>query len=899
MAQDVVDAPRANSDAPVNKISKPPAGMTVVVRVQPGEVVGFDFARDSVRLVVDGVDVHLVFEDGSRIILPGLALDMATEEHPHLYFGEAVLSQPDFFALVGQVEVATEFTPDRVQTVLATNAVSPDPETPNGELGKGGATPSAGVNPDTGEGEPRTSEAVTQPLPSEPQEIAAGSGLSNNPLRIETTSVPGNDNANTSNNNNSGTGEGGELLNDVTFRLYGYLEGDPGYSEEAGSGGAPNVYESGFSGVAAKPPATSSSLPGATYQALSSPDRFKTSDQNDLVNLDSSRATDTSSQTGRIAVAPRLTIDLAGNSSGGVLEITLPTGYSLIGSDFTRNPGTNTFTRTYDKAGSSLQFDLNLAYTPPADGDAKDKNGFYGASTTGSNLSQITIVFATTSGKTTHKYTGSLDVGVKDIGQESDLTFTTSTGKKALVLPSVLGANSVDAGGGDDTIQASAAGDTIDGGTGADLVSYSTSNSGVRVRLADGDDVSVAGEGGYAKGDRLVHVEHLTGSKFADTLSGNAGANSLSGGAGDDLLSGNAGADTLSGGSGANTLDGGADNDVYLVSSNDDVIVEREGGGDHDLVRVTGATSVTLAAWVEDLVDAGTSALFARGNALANSMAGNDQAETFSGAGGNDTLDGGQGNDRLEGGGDNVKIIETGGGVDTLTIQASAGWTFNSSQNDSANRIEVINVQATNGAAMSVYGDGGDNAITLTNAGAVAGGHTLDGGTGSDTLKGSTGSDILVLDIGDLSFGVNAGKATASDSIAGGAGTDTGLLRASSATVLTATGAQLDAIFDTTEVLDFRGANVQVGQSGAVTSFTAADIQGIVGNGAASSLTIRFDAASSGASLHDFIGVMAGGGTTVTDGQGSVVTSNTALAAGTYTFRNGANIVAQLVLQAS
>ncbi|MFO1148139.1 MAG: hypothetical protein U1E62_07155 [Alsobacter sp.] len=748
----------------------------------------FDFDLAKAKIVVKGVDIHLVFDDGAMIVMPGLGVELAAANAPKLYFGDEQVSAADFFARIGPVDVATEYSQETLQTTAtvakagdadaSSEAMAPSQSIPGSSSATSSARSSGAGNTEGSDAEGATARFYR---------IEAAPDMELQPSRQQLLPIPGSGGGSgDGEGQGNGTGNGqytdppftGVALKDIGIRLYGYNASQ--VTERSDSlGETTRTTVTGFSGAGAAAPAPSGGLgPGANLSALRAPDTVYGSGIADAIYAD-----DPAAGVGRIIANPRLSLSLTGNTaSHGTLEITLPEGYVLVGdSGFTLKG--STWTRTVTDASNVLQFDLTLAYTAPTEATLKNADGFYGPSATDTNLSIATVVFRPLiNGRTTGGYTGMFELGVRDVSSDGDLTFIHDK-QPVLVLPATLGGNLIDAAGGDDTIVSGHAADTIDGGTGQDTVAYIMSSSGVSVSLRNGSAEAVVGTTGYARGDVIRNVENLVGSNYADTLSGNDGPNSLSGGGKDD----------------------------------------------------TG----------------------------------------------------------------NVKIIETGGGVDTLTIQASAGWTFNSSQNDSANRIEVINVQATNGAAMSVYGDGGDNAITLTNAGAVAGGHTLDGGTGSDTLKGSTGSDILVLDIGDLSFGVNAGKATASDSIAGGAGTDTGLLRASSATVLTATGAQLDAIFDTTEVLDFRGANVQVGQSGAVTSFTAADIQGIVGNGAASSLTIRFDAASSGASLHDFIGVMAGGGTTVTDGQGSAVTANTALAAGTYTFKSGATIVAQLVLQAS
>jgi Ca2+-binding RTX toxin-like protein len=835
MAQDVIDAPRAETAAFVRKILKPAPGQTTVVYARAGDALSFDFQLDLARVAIKGVDVHLVFEDGSQIILPGLALDLAAQDPPKLYFGDDIMPVPDFFARVGPVEVATEFPPESVRTVLATNAVSEDTSPPSPQ--NGGNTPSpTPANPSS---TPiQTSEAVTQGLPPRPEPISSGDGSQETrPFQIASVSSSGTDTGqqNTANDtssdtgNNTGVGDGVFTLKDVVFALYGSSTSNDSVGGD-GSAGNPFEYESGFSGQAADPPPSGGS--GASYANLVTPDVFKTSAKNDLIYLDNKSALDASTGIGRVAVSPRISVELPQNNSGGTLEITLPAGYGLVGNDYSRTKDdANTYTRTYvDSPGQSLSFTVQLAYTPPTDSASKDANGFYGSASQGSNLSQITIVFTPNSGST-KKFTGTLDVGIRDVSSDADLSFTTSEGRKALVLPSVLGANSVDAGAGDDTIHAGAAVDTIDGGDGSDLVSYSTSNAGVRITLGPDGVFSQAGEGGYAKGDRLKNVEHLEGSQFADTLAGNDAANSLSGGLGADYLLGNGGADTLRGGVrldtadglqvGANTLDGGDGDDVYIVSLNDDKIIEGVGGGT-DLVRIAGATAFTLAGNVENLIDDGSVALFAQGNDAANSMVGNDQAETFDGgrgddtldggagkdsllggdgndmllgADGNDTLKGGDGNDTLNGGagddylvggdgsdslaggagantleggaGDDRYLVTSaldvvveidGGGADTVTVDGLSSYQIGA-------YVEALDIKSI--IAFSAVGNDQDNFIQANLSVIVS--DTLDGGKGADTLIGGPGNDSLVGGEGNDSLIGNAGENT----LVGGAGADT------------------------------------------------------------------------------------------------------------------------------
>jgi Ca2+-binding RTX toxin-like protein len=128
------------------------------------------------------------------------------------------------------------------------------------------------------------------------------------------------------------------------------------------------------------------------------------------------------------------------------------------------------------------------------------------------------------------------------------------------------GGDTLDGGNGDDSLSGDAGADLIDGGAGRDIATYAAATSGVSVSLEAG-----IGSLGDAAGDRLVSIEGLTGSAYADQLVGDVFDNTLSGGNGFDLLNGGDGADTLDGGSGNDTLAGGAGSDLLTGGQGRDV----------------------------------------------------------------------------------------------------------------------------------------------------------------------------------------------------------------------------------------------------------------------------------------------------------------------------------------
>ncbi len=102
------------------------------------------------------------------------------------------------------------------------------------------------------------------------------------------------------------------------------------------------------------------------------------------------------------------------------------------------------------------------------------------------------------------------------------------------------------------------------------------------------------------------------------------------------------GADGLDGGSGVDRMDGGVGNDLYVVDSSADIVMEGTDGG-HDIVRAS--ASFVLGEHIEDLEITGPAPIDATGNTGPNTLRGNAGANRMDGGGGNDLLVGGAGND--------------------------------------------------------------------------------------------------------------------------------------------------------------------------------------------------------------------------------------------------------------
>ena len=151
----------------------------------------------------------------------------------------------------------------------------------------------------------------------------------------------------------------------------------------------------------------------------------------------------------------------------------------------------------------------------------------------------------------------------------------------------------------DNTLFAGRGNNILNGGAGSDTVSYAAGvggSTGVTVSLAI-ESAQVTGGSGT---DKLILVENLTGSAFADNLTGNDGDNILSGGAGGDTLSGGGGIDRLIGGSGNDTFNFDALTDLGSTVETSDTVTDFTVG---DLLDLSGLDADTTTLEVNDAFD--------------------------------------------------------------------------------------------------------------------------------------------------------------------------------------------------------------------------------------------------------------------------------------------------------
>ena len=217
----------------------------------------------------------------------------------------------------------------------------------------------------------------------------------------------------------------------------------------------------------------------------------------------------------------------------------------------------------------------------------------------------------------------------------------------------------------------------------------------------------------------------ITGTSRSDRLTGTDGRDALFGLGGNDRLTGDGGNDLLDGGEGADPMAGGTGDDVYIVDSTRDSIVERSGEG---IDWMHTSVSRTLGAYVENLLLTGSGAITGNGNALNNVIGGNASANRLDGRAGNDRINGGSGNDTISGS-DGNDALTGDAGDDVITGGRGRDMLNGAHGNDHLRAGADDDGMFGGGGADLLYGEAGNDKIY--------------GDGGNDTLSGGAGNDIL------------------------------------------------------------------------------------------------------------------------------------------------------------
>ncbi len=184
-------------------------------------------------------------------------------------------------------------------------------------------------------------------------------------------------------------------------------------------------------------------------------------------------------------------------------------------------------------------------------------------------------------------------------------------------------------------------------------------------------------------------------------------------------------------------MSGGIGDDIYIVDSAGDTIVENTSSGT-DTIQASLDYSIAGFANVENLTLTGD-AVFGTGNSFNNRIIGNAL---------NNTLNGGAGSDQMQGGaGDDIYIVDST--ADTIVENALEGVdtvesTITFSIAGFAN-VENLKLAANSTSAFNATGNSLNNYIVGNSQN-----NTLNGGAGDDQMSGAGGNDTYVVDsIGD------------------------------------------------------------------------------------------------------------------------------------------------------
>ena len=311
------------------------------------------------------------------------------------------------------------------------------------------------------------------------------------------------------------------------------------------------------------------------------------------------------------------------------------------------------------------------------------------------------------------------------------------------------GENHLNGEGGDDELDGREGNDYLDGGPGADVLkggageddaAYDGSDAAVEINLMDN-----TARGGWAEGDTLDSIEHLSGSQYDDILTGGEGFNHINGNDGDDELNGREGDDWLNGGLGADVLRGGIGYDTAAYNDSDAAV---EINLRDNTARGGWAEGDTLDS-IENLSGSEYDDVLA-GDEGENRLAGKGGDDELNGGGGDDTLLGGAGADTLKGG-DGEDTAAYWNSVTAVEVRLHDGVTRGGyAEGDTLESIE--NLQGSEYDDI-LAGDEGDNHLTGHGGDDVLDGRGGDdllfAGPGAEVLRGGTGSDVAIYEASD------------------------------------------------------------------------------------------------------------------------------------------------------
>jgi Ca2+-binding RTX toxin-like protein len=358
-------------------------------------------------------------------------------------------------------------------------------------------------------------------------------------------------------------------------------------------------------------------------------------------------------------------------------------------------------------------------------------------------------------------------------------------------------------GSGNDTLTA-APGLTIPvqavGGSGNDTFDLRNSSANNTLIAGTGQNVLYGGSGS----------DLIIGGPGSDTLNAGSGASMIYGGSGNAVVNLGPGKDTfygasgnynIQGGSGTYMIDGGTGSDVIKAGTGSHNTIYGGSGGKNQITGSSGGYDTIYGGGAGDVIigGGGNNSIYASGGSIPGSVTSN---VITGGPLGNNTIFGGGGGDFLAGGIGSNNTIYAGTGTETLAGGDGLGLVVNPQGNGLINaagdgKSAGNNTLIGGSGNDTLYGDSTGHNILQAGTGtdllyAGSGGDTLVAGLGNDSLYGSIGNDTFQLPF------TPSGQTQPNDTLVGGGGADTLLLKAESGTGTANLNVTASSIPDTT-----------------------------------------------------------------------------------------------------
>jgi Ca2+-binding RTX toxin-like protein len=339
------------------------------------------------------------------------------------------------------------------------------------------------------------------------------------------------------------------------------------------------------------------------------------------------------------------------------------------------------------------------------------------------------------------------------------------------------GNDSLQGGGGDDTINGGNGNDSLQGGNSNDVLNGGSDN------------------------------DYLHGGDGNDVLQGGTGNDDLNGGDGDDFLSGGTGNDVMTGGGGADTYDyhAGDGADIVTTFDSDDKLqvtgyaapLSITQVGNDVVVEFSAEDRITFTNTTIDMVTPGLEYVDPRNfiygtEGQDENLMGTPQQDVLYGLAGDDTLFGLAQDDLIDGGdgNDTANYRYAGSGV-TVSLLATGAQNTGGAGSDT-----LVGIENLTGSDFNDTLTGNIDSNVLTGG---AGNDVLDGRGGADTMIGGAGHDLYYVDDSNDVIVENAGEgqdrvlAKADFTLAAGVEVETlGALNQLSTTPLNFTGNEFD-----------------------------------------------------------------------------------------------------------